>query len=207
MKIQYCPYCGTKLDNGGSPCKACGEDLSRFVAGPAPTDFAGQMQGIMRDFIENNEDFLKELTEKIDSGVPSEKGMFFSVEMRGEKPIVKRGDIGELEKVMKGVPLPPFVREVIQKSVPKGDPEKGLEFKETEHEIVNVPRGKDILVQMPGVESKDNIEIKRRENRLEIMGKGRDTIYFTEVDLERDLVVVAFNLLRGLLRIEARKMA
>jgi hypothetical protein len=161
----------------------------------------------MRDFIENNEEFLKELTEKIDSGAPVEKGMFFSVEMRGEKPIVKRGNIGDLEKVMKGVPLPPFVRDVIQKSVPEGDRDKGREVKETEHEILTVPRGKDILVQIPGVESKDNVEIKRREDRLEITGKGQGTIYFTEVDLEKDLVVVAFNILRGVLRIEARKMA
>lgn len=207
MKIQYCPFCGTKLEDTTSPCSACGGDLSRFISSPDPSDFAGQMETVMRDFIENNEDLLKELTEQMERGAPVEKGMFFSVEMRGEKPIMKSGNIEDMEKVLKGVPLPPFVRNMIQKTIPSENSEKGLEFKETEHQILTVPRGKDILVQMPGVASKDSVEIKRKNDRLEVMGKGQGTIYFTEVDMEEDLVVVAFNILNGLLRIETRKMS
>ena len=28
MKIQYCPYCGTKLDDGARFCKNCGEPIT-----------------------------------------------------------------------------------------------------------------------------------------------------------------------------------
>lgn len=206
MDVNFCPYCGTRVQEDKAFCTGCGKDLSRLRNDKEPGDFTGQLESIMKDFIENNQDLLKDLTEKIEKGDTGEKGMFFSVEMRGEKPIVRSGDLGDLEDFMEKAPLPDFVRKMIHTQSGHQETQKGLEFKEALYNSREVLNGRDVTVEMPGLETKSDVEIKKMGEKLEVIGKGQDTLYFVEVPVEDDLVVASYIVKSGILTIALRRL-
>jgi HSP20 family molecular chaperone IbpA len=199
MEINYCPTCGRKLERDERFCLNCGTDLSRFQ--PPKGDLEAQLQDLMNRFIQDNPNFIKDMVEKIHRGEPPGKGMFFSVEMHGDKPIVRSGDIKDMEKIMKDIPLPPFVRDLIERS--KGGPEEEarMEFQMAETSERKTAEGAEVEARMPGVDSMDAVEVNLRGGNLEIVGKSDDTLYFAEVPVERGMRIRDTRVLRGVLRV------
>jgi len=200
MKLNYCPNCGTKITGNINHCSACGEDL-RVFAGPRYSgDFREQLERMMRDLIEHNEGALREMAEKMAKGELSPRGLFFSVEMRDGKPIIKSGHIEEFQRIMENTSLPKFLKDMLRQRK-----DYKMEFKEAEVKITEISGGKEISVHMPGVRSIKDVEINKRQGNLEVAGKGVNKVYFAQVPLDRRDTVVKADLYDGVLRVEVTK--
>ncbi len=198
MMLNYCPNCGNKIEHGADVCGGCGADL-RAYAGPSHRgDFQEQLERMMHDLIRNNEGALKEMAEKMAKGDVSPRGMFFSVEMRDGKPIIKSGDMEEFKRRMGNMPLPSFLEDMVQKH------NYAIEFKEATAEVREHAGGKVIRVLMPGVASMRDVEINKRSKGLEIAGKTQKTVYFSKVPLNIGDTIVRADLRDGALRIEVK---
>lgn len=200
MKLNYCPNCGAKITEDINHCSACGEDLRVFAAPSYSGDFREQLEKMMRDLIEHNEGALREMAEKMARGEVSPRGMFFSVEMRDGKPIIKSGNIEEFQRIMENAPIPAFLKDMIRQHK-----DYRMEFKEAEVKIKEAGEGKEISVHMPGVRSIKEVEINKRRGNLEIAGKGVNTVYFAQVPLDSRDTVVKADLHDGVLRVEVTK--
>jgi hypothetical protein len=180
MELNYCPSCGKKVSQEQNFCANCGANLRRFKGYTG--DFKSQLEAMMRDLLENNAEALQELAEKVARGEAFGKGLFFSVEMRDGKPIIKSGDIEDFEEFIKNAPVPSFVKEMMRR-------EQTVEFKEAEVSVSEDNRRKEISIHMPGLKSLDDVEIKKNADILEVAGKAGKTIYFAQVPLEGGVVV------------------
>jgi NMD protein affecting ribosome stability and mRNA decay len=180
MEVNYCPSCGKKVSQEQNFCANCGANLRRFKGYTG--DFKSQLEAMMRDLLENNAEALQELAEKVARGEAFGKGLFFSVEMRDGKPIIKSGDIEDFEEFIKNAPVPSFVKKMMRR-------EQSVEFKEAEVSVSEYNRRKEISIRMPGLKSLDDVEIKKNADILEVAGKAGKTIYFAQVPLEGGVVV------------------
>jgi HSP20 family molecular chaperone IbpA len=201
MEVNYCPNCGKKREKGEVYCFNCGTDLSRFE--PPKGGLEAQLQQLMNRFIQDNPDFIRDMMEKIQRGGFPGAGMFFSVEMHGDKPIVKSGDLKDMEKIMKDIPLPPFVRDLMERSRMEGRPQDdaGMEFQMAETSERKIPEGTVVEARMPGVESMDAVEVNLRRGNLEILGRSAKTVYFAEVPVERGMVIKDTRVIQGVLKV------
>ena len=198
MRVNYCPNCGNKIEHAADVCRGCGADL-RAYAGPSYRgEFQEQLARMMQDLIRNNEGALKEMAEKMAKGDVSPRGMFFSVEMRDGKPIIKSENMEEFQKKMGNMPLPSFLKDMVQKH------NYALEFKEVQAAVRDQAGGKAIRVHMPGVESMGDVEMNKRSKGLEIAGKTQKTVYFSKVPLNVGDTIVRADLRDGALRIEVK---
>jgi len=178
MNIAYCPFCGTKLEDNENSCGECGSDLMPFMLMPSPEEFQKGMEKFMEQFSEGS---LDDLAEKMKDS--QTKGFYISVNtMEDRDPIVRTGDIKDLKDILRDLPIPDFVKENLEV-----EEDKSLEFVEAEVERVHRER-EEIIVNMPGVEDIDDVEIVRREGSLEITGRGSHKIYFAQVDLGEEMV-------------------
>jgi HSP20 family molecular chaperone IbpA len=200
MKLNYCPNCGTRIEGDAGRCPSCGVDLRTFAPPTYSGDFREQLERMMRDLVEHNEEALREMAERIAKGELSPRGLFFSVEIRDGKPIIRSGNLEEFQRIMENAPLPAFLKDMIRRHK-----EYKLEFREAEVEVSENPGGKEISVRMPGVENIDEVEINKRNTNLEIAGKSASTVYFAQVPLERSDVVVKADLQNGVLRVMVKK--
>ncbi len=198
MRLNYCPNCGSKMERDADVCGSCGTDLRAFAGPRYSGDFREQLERMMQDLIQNNEGALREMAEKMAKGEVSPRGMFFSVEMQGGKPIIKSGDIEEFQKKMGNMPLPSFLKDMMQKH------SYALEFKEAKAEVREQGGAKVISVPMPGVESMRDVEINKGSKGLEIAGKTQKTVYFSRVPLNIGDTIVRADLDNGALRIEVK---
>lgn len=199
MRLNYCPVCGSKIDKGVLECASCGTDLRGFAGARYGGDFREQLEKVMKDLVEQNEETLRKMAEKMAKGELTPGGMFFSVEIRDGKPIIKSGTLEEFQKIMENSPLPAFLKDMMRKH------NYSLEFREAEARIREDPGGKEISVSMPGVEKMEDVEINKRDNSLEIAGKSSRTVYFTQVSLDRGDTIVGADLDRGVLRVTVKK--
>jgi hypothetical protein len=195
MKINYCPSCGTKVSQEQNFCASCGANLKGFKGYTG--DFKSQLEAMIRDLLENNVEALRELAEKMARGEAGGKGLFFSVEMRDGKPVIKSGDIEEFEEIIKNAPIPSFVKEMMGSKR-----EEGTEFKEAKVEVQKMRGSKEFLIKMPKVKSLQDVEINKRNNVLEVAGRGDKTIYFAQASLEEGDVVFNTEFADGILRVE-----
>jgi hypothetical protein len=198
MRLNYCPNCGNKIEHAADVCGSCGADLRAYAGPRYRGDFREQLERMMQDLIQNNEGALREMAEKMAKGEVSPRGMFFSVEMRDGKPIIKSGDMEEFQKRMGDMPLPSFLKDMMQKH------NYALEFKEAQAEVREQAGGKVIHVRMPGVASMGDVEINKRSKGLEIAGKTQKTVYFSQVPLNIGDTIVRADLRDGALRIEVK---
>jgi HSP20 family molecular chaperone IbpA len=190
MKINYCPACGVKTNKGQNFCANCGANLRDYKG-----DFKSQLEKMIKDLLENNAEALMEMAEKM----ASEKGLFFSVELRDGKPIIKSGNIEEFEELIKDAPVPPFIKEMIMQK-------EGMEFKEAKVNVRETGGCKEFEVYMPEVKSIQDIEINKRKNTLEVTGKSNRIIYFAHVMLEDGDFVAGKEFRNGTLKIEVRNL-
>ncbi len=202
MEIKYCPFCGRKLVERETRCSACGSDLTPFLLMPSFSEISEEIKKVMESFMGDAAPNFEELTKKMDSS--QVRGFFISVNMGGDKkPIIKTGDIKDLEDVLKDLPIPDFVRENLDI-----DKEQSHEMEFIEAEVERHPYGmtEEILMKMPEVENIENVEIVRRGSLLEITGKGRRKIYFAEVEVGEEAVVTDSSLSSGVLKITVEKL-
>ncbi|GBE54422.1 hypothetical protein BMS3Bbin15_00575 [archaeon BMS3Bbin15] len=200
MEIKYCPFCGRELVEKETICSACGSDLAIFLLMPSPDEISEEIKNVMESFMGDGAPDFEELTKNID---PSKaKGFFISVNMTGDrKPIIKTGEIKDLEDVLRDLPIPDFVRSSIEADKDKSSE---MEFIEVKAEIKSNEANDEILIEMPDVKNIENVEIVKRGSLLEITGNGKTKIYFTEVDIG-DKTVVDSSLESGMLKITIEK--
>ncbi len=194
MRLNYCPVCGTRLEKAGPSCSNCGTDLRGFIPGYGG-DFREQLERVMRDLVEQNEETLRKMAEKMARGELSPGGMFFSVEIRDGKPIIKSGSLEEFQKIMENSPLPSFLKEMMRRH------NYTMEFREVEARVREKKGEKEVYVSMPGVRTIDDVEINKREDNLEIAGKTAKTVYFTQVSLSPGDLVLGADLSGDVLKV------
>ncbi len=200
MKINFCPSCGAQVHGVVRFCSKCGADFTRLTGDKAPNlrgDFRVDIKAFIEDFVESNADLLKDLAARVERGEGFEKGAFFSVEMRGDKPIIKGGDLKDLEKILKGAKLP------FPLQMPKGAVNE-MEFKEVRAETQEGVGFRKIHVKLPGVASLKDVTINRFEKGLEIIGRSDKTVYFSKVPLPDGFEVKTTNLEGEVLVVEVR---
>jgi hypothetical protein len=201
MKINYCPNCGQAVQRESRFCHNCGADLARvfgFRGDDIPRGgFKQDLSRFIEDFIENNSDLLKDLAASVEKGEPLGKGMFFAVEMKGDKPIIKSGDIEDLEKLLKDTSFYPFFHHMaVDKKAGR------IEFKEAAAEVTKSEQGRKIKVRLPGATSIDDVMINRIREGLEIAGRGKEVVYFSKVKLEGDFEIKGKRLEEEVLTLE-----
>lgn len=200
MEIKYCPFCGRELAEKETICSACGSDLTIFLLMPSPDEISEEIKNVMESFMGDGAPDFEELTKNIDTS--KAKGFFISVNMTGDrKPIIKTGEIKDLEDVLRDLPIPDFVRSSIEADKDKSSE---MEFIEVKEDIKRNEANDEILIEMPEVENIENVEIVKRGNLLEITGKGKTKIYFTELDI-RDKTVIDSSLESGVLKVTVEK--
>ncbi len=182
MKINYCPSCGVKIHGQTRFCSKCGANLSELKDPQKSARYKGDFKEVMKQFIENfvegNADLLKDLSAKVEKGEGFEKGMFFAVEMKGDRPVIKSGDVKDLDKMIKGLPVPP------SKIFSGFEGENVLDFVEREAVVEKTQDGQKITLKLPGVSNMDDVVLNETGDGLEIMGKSDGKIYFSKVHLE-----------------------
>ncbi|MEE8401861.1 MAG: zinc ribbon domain-containing protein [Candidatus Hydrothermarchaeaceae archaeon] len=195
MEVNYCPSCGTKVSQEQNFCANCGANLkgSKGYTG----DFGTQMEKTIRDLLENNAEALEELAEKMAKGGAGGKGLFFSVGVRDGRPLIKSRDIEDFEEIIKNAPIPSFVREMMGLKR-----EERMEFKEVRVEVQSRESRKEFLIKMPRVKSLQDVEVNKRGDVLEVVGRGNETVYFAQLSLKERDVVFDTKFADGTLRIE-----
>jgi len=204
MRVKFCPSCGTPVHGAIRFCSRCGENLELLYAlgreSRSADEFKRDLKSFIESFIENNAELIKELAAKVERGEAVEKGIFFSVEMRGGKPVIKAGDLKDLEKLIKGTPLYPALQEMFSKHSAGG-----VEFMEARPRISEEADRKLIELQLPGVSSLKDVAFNRIPGGLELIAKAERRIYFSKVELPEDAEISRSTLEEGLLRIEVRE--
>jgi hypothetical protein len=182
MKINYCPRCGVKIHGQTRFCSKCGISLAELKGHQKSAGDKGDFKEVMRQFIEKfiegNSDVLKDLSAKVEKGEGFEKGMFFSVEMKGDKPVIKSGDVKDLEKIIKRLPG------AHSKIFSGLEAEDVLDFVESEAVVEKTRAGQKISLKLPGVSNIDDVTLNETCDSVEILGKSDGTIYFSRVPLE-----------------------
>jgi HSP20 family molecular chaperone IbpA len=202
MRINFCPSCGKSLQVKSTLCFECGEDLEDLLQ-HKENDYlkeGGLKSGaadIIEQFLENHTELLKELTSKTENGENFKKGIFFAVEVREGKPVIKKGNIKDLDNLLKNTPFYPSFQKI------NGSAEtQPIEFNEVKGEIREIEKGKEIKVQLPGIDSQDKLTINRIDDGIEIIGAGKEKIYFSKVPLEQNAMIKSSKLNDGILTIK-----
>lgn len=182
MKINYCPECGIKIRGQTRFCSKCGFNLAGLNDTQKnqgrESDFKEVMKEFIENFIEGNTEILEKLSAKVQNGEGFEKGMFFAVEMKGDKPVIKSGDVKDLEEIFKGLPLVPA-------KFLSGDESKVvLDFEQREAKVEKTGSGQKISLKLPGVFLIDDVVLNTTSDGLEILGKSDGKIYFSKVLLK-----------------------
>ncbi|NOZ82942.1 MAG: hypothetical protein GXN98_03890, partial [Euryarchaeota archaeon] len=107
----------------------------------------------------------------------------------------------ELEKIIDEMPLPEFVKRMFS----SGAGTQQAEFREAEVKRESRQGTELIVVEMPGVEREEDVEISRRQNVLEVAGRAGSVIYFAQVPLDESSTVVGSSLRDGRLIVEVRR--
>ncbi len=185
MRLNYCPECGHRIQVAAPFCEDCGIDFEIFYEdkdGDFEDDFKASLKNMIDQLIENNSEVIKEIAERIKSGEPVDRGMFFAVEMGDGKPKIKSGDIKDLKRFLKDVPLHSFMGQSHAQGCE-------LVFKEVQPEISEAGGVKKIRIAMPGVNSTASTVIRRMPEGLEVIGGSDGTIYFSKVASTDDLKI------------------
>lgn len=195
MEISYCPFCGSSVKKQ-SKCESCGSDLMPFLMMPSPEQLREGMERIMEQLGEGSESW-DEFAERMKD--PGAKGFYISVSTNDKKePIIKTGDIKDLEGILKDLPIPDFVRENLDID---GVENPELEFSEAKVEKFPLQKGELLKVYMPGVRDIEKVEIVRRGELLEITGRGESRIHFAEVEVGENTMVRESSLEGGVLKV------
>jgi HSP20 family molecular chaperone IbpA len=191
MKINYCPNCGISIHGQTRFCSKCGFNLSELIniqrGSKSGDDLKSDLKKFIENFIENNSDLLKELSARVEKGESFEKGMFFAVEMHGDTPIIKSGEIKDLKKIFKDTSIYPSFHEMVSKN-------SVIEFTEVKSEITDLEDGKRIILRLPGLSSRKDITINTLNKGIEIIGKGKEKIYFSKIPLDGEVEIKNSNL-------------
>ncbi len=179
-------------------CPSCGADMAPFFALVDASSFASELKRMMGEIIDANAKALEDLAKQMERG---QGGVFFSVEMQGDKaPIIRTGKPEDLKKILSEIPLPEFVKEMFS----SGE-SYAAEFKEARVERRKRAGREVIEVEMPGIASIDDIEVAKKLGSLEIAGRAGGVVYFAQVPLEENSTVVETSLNNGVLRIVVEK--
>jgi hypothetical protein len=167
-------------------CSECGLDTAKFENSgfdkTSTSDLREELKNFIENFVESNSDLIKDLAARVEKGEGFEKGMFFAVEMKGGKPVIKSGDVKDLEKILKGTPtLTPFHK------IFSG---KEIEFKEVTPEISEGSLGRKIVFRLPGVKNQDDIIVTRIDCGIELIGKTEEQIYFSKTQIKGPFQII-----------------
>jgi hypothetical protein len=202
MNINYCPNCGTSIQGTLRFCYKCGADFAEFNS-KETIDFQGQnikkdLKGFIEKFIEQNTDVFKELAAKVEKGERFEKGMFFAVEMKGDKPIIKSGDIRDLKDMLKKTSFQSSLRKIV------GEREGFVEFIEVKPKVDDLDKGQRITIKFPGVDSTRDIVLNQTSNGLEIIGKSNNRVYFSKINVKENFKILDKNIQNGIFTIKIK---
>lgn len=189
------------MEESDYSCPDCKTEFSKYGKIRGDKDgFQEGLQQFMNQFILNNSSAIKDMADKMGDPEKNGKGIFFSMEVPGDKdPIIKSGKIEDVEDIFKEMPVPKFVRDLIGR---KEQNSSKMEFVNVNSTILKKNDKLTIEVDMKGVDSINNIEIKRNQGSLELVGKSGNKIYYSSVDIGDRIEVRKKELVDGILRIE-----
>ncbi len=200
MEFNFCPNCGDPFKSQGLTCGKCGLKLPSY-SNIRRTEFEakyirGSFQNFFENFLESNADLLKDLAAKVEKGKGFEKGMFFAVEMKGDKPVIRSGDIKEFESFFKESQFPAHLNQMFTEK------DKSIEFKEAKVVVNTGSAGKKVTVEIPGVKNLADVWMNRCEDGLEVIGRVQNDIYFCKIHIKESFTVKSTRLEDSVLHID-----
>ncbi|MEM4648056.1 MAG: hypothetical protein QXO12_01975 [Candidatus Pacearchaeota archaeon] len=167
-KFNYCPYCGTKQKEPDGLLDEIEEKIPIINFG---------FSGILKDFNKIANEIIRQMDEemkKIDKRIPIEN----------EKP---KGISIKITFTNQGIPnidiIKPEKKEIKEEKIKriKDESLKNIEKLPREEAKYKIKRLGNVIIyeiNLPGVKSLDDIEIKKLENSIEIKAIGKDKVYF-----------------------------
>lgn len=208
-KLVICPCCGNEIDANWNYCPFCGCSLGfKKFEDVFEKDY---LRDFFEDFDRTFRKLIKDFMKPLDFEKESEpyiKGGGISIVIKsesGKKPKVYLKTFGDYKE------LEPKIKESIKKKVGVGieeieekEEKKIREVKITEEPEVKIKRDVhkiEIEVDLPGVESPNDIEISELEESIEIKAYARDKAYFKIISKPKNKTIVEKKFEKGKLRI------
>lgn len=201
MKMNYCPNCGTAVHGQIRFCSKCGQNFADFTEAKKADvgEFKGDFSGLIKGFLESNAHIIKDLAEKIENGEPFEQGMFFAVEMKGDKPVVKQGKPEEFEKIFKNLSSKPSFKRFMSRN------EDGeIEFIEVQAVLRENAKRRTVEVELPEITVLEDVSILPYDGGIEVTAKKGRRIYFSKIQIDGSFTVGPSRLNEGRLLIEIK---
>jgi HSP20 family molecular chaperone IbpA len=214
FKKKRCPKCEREVKEDWEFCPYCGYSLKEkyreerfFEEFESFGDFNRIFERIEREFEEMFKMPVFRIP-KIRVSSPGVSGISITIHSRtGMKPKIEvktYGDYKKFEPEIKkrlGIRVPV---EEVEEEKPRVEREVKV-TEEAETEVKTLGNKMIISVKLPGVESEDDIEIKRLEESLEIKAFAGDKAYFTLIPLPGTASIVKKEFKNGVLRVEVEK--
>ncbi len=186
--FEFCPYCGNNLQSDSGNYGFLGKSDSENLEDNLPFGFGAVLKPLMKELTKQMSQLDKEL--KRDNGKDNFKNTGFSVNFStpGHKPI-KIKAVGpnarkEIEK-KKPLELPKFSEDKLRK----------MRKSKREEPKTSVRRLSDSVVyelDVPKVDSLENVNITKLENSFEIKAISEDVVY--EKNIEVSFPLVSYSL-------------
>lgn len=196
---EFCPYCGNSLNENTENWGMLGKNDFSYATNEVnfPRGFNMIFNSLMKDLNKQMREFGKE--ENKNNNIEKKNGISISISSFGNSPpkitVKKFGEKPIHKEPIKKIPQKMFTQEKIKKfsNLPREEPK------------TSIRRFADRVVyevEMPGVDSPDNISIIRLETSIEIKAIGKNKAYSKIIPI--NLPIVNYVLVEGKLVLEFR---
>ncbi|HDJ96608.1 MAG TPA: zinc ribbon domain-containing protein [Candidatus Aenigmarchaeota archaeon] len=187
-----CPRCGRKVKSDFKFCPYCGEDLSRGY-------HKSLFEEVERDFEE-----IDKLFDISKFGFPVRSGGVSITIHSGEgEPRIEVKTFGDYKRfephIKKKLGIKDHGIKEIERKV-----KKPKVTEEPKTEIKKVDGGELITVNLPGVKSIDDVEIRKLEQSIEIKAFCNGKVYFTLIPIKPNSKIVERRFEKGILTLQLR---
>jgi len=168
-KFVYCPYCGYRQKEPDGLL----DEIDEFPSSLGFFNFDRIFTELMKQIDKQIEEIDKQIRPTEEFG----RGISIKINFDGDMPKVRIEKLGEKLEGKTGEIKDK--EEKILKKIPRI--EKGIEKLPREEAKTKIKRLGDVIIyeiNLPGIKSIDNVEIKKLENSIEIKAIGKDKVYF-----------------------------
>jgi BMFP domain-containing protein YqiC len=171
----YCPYCGYRQKEPDGLL----DEIEEFSM-PIPFGFFN-FDKIFKDLMRQIDEQMREIDKQIKPQM--NRGISIKISFDGETPKINIEKIGKEKK-----------KELEDKKILKEIPE--IEKLPREEAKTKIKRLRDFIIyeiDLPGIKSIDDVEIKKLENSIEIKAIGKDKVYFKLIPISLPIVKYYFK--------------